>query len=79
MQTTTMEIDEAQRHFADLLKLVTAGTEVLLTDQQQPVIRLSPILKNGIHKRVAGLHLGAVWIADDFDQPLPDAFWLGEA
>ena len=29
--------------------------------------------------RVAGLHEGNVlYIADDFDAPLPDGFWLGD-
>lgn len=26
-------------------------------------------------KRVAGLHAGTTWIADNFDDPLPDLFW----
>lgn len=26
-----------------------------------------------------GLHLGAISTSDDFDEPLPDEFWLGEA
>ena len=30
-------------------------------------------------KRIAGLGQGTMMIADDFDEPLPDAFWLGEA
>ena len=30
------------------------------------------------HKRIAGLGQGTITIADDFDDPLPDAFWLGE-
>ncbi|MBV9849913.1 MAG: hypothetical protein JO250_09595 [Armatimonadetes bacterium] len=31
------------------------------------------------HKeRIPALHRGQVWIADDFDDPLPDSFWLGE-
>jgi len=29
-------------------------------------------------KRIAGLGKGTIVIADDFDEPLPDAFWLGE-
>ena len=33
---------------------------------------------NQPHKRVAGLGKGTIAIADDFDEPLPDAFWLGE-
>ena len=30
--------------------------------------------------RILGLHvhLGAAWISDDFDDELPDSFWLGE-
>ncbi len=31
-----------------------------------------------IKKRTAGLELGTIAIADDFDEPLPDSFWLGE-
>lgn len=27
--------------------------------------------------RVPGLHAGRYWIADDFDAPLPESFWLG--
>ncbi len=27
--------------------------------------------------RIAGLHAGWYWIADDFDAPLPESFWLG--
>jgi hypothetical protein len=30
-------------------------------------------------KRIAGLGQGTIAIADDFDEPLPDTFWLGEA
>ena len=30
-------------------------------------------------KRIAGLGKGTIVIADDFDDPLPEAFWLGEA
>ena len=29
-------------------------------------------------KRIAGLHEGMTWVADDFDAPLPDEFWLGK-
>ena len=28
--------------------------------------------------RILGLHPGAMWTSDDFDDPLPDEFWLGE-
>lgn len=29
-------------------------------------------------KRVAGLNRGAIWTSEDFDEPLPDEFWLGQ-
>jgi hypothetical protein len=29
-------------------------------------------------QRIAGLGKGTIVIADDFDEPLPEAFWLGE-
>ena len=32
-----------------------------------------------VKKRVAGLGKGTVQMAPDFDDPLPDSFWLGEA
>ena len=30
--------------------------------------------------RIIGLHehLGHAWMSDDFDDPLPDEFWLGD-
>jgi len=36
--------------------------------------------KSAPAKRVLGLHahLGLAWTSDDFDDPLPDEFWLGE-
>jgi hypothetical protein len=30
-------------------------------------------------QRVLGLHQGMGWMSEDFNEPLPDAFWLGEA
>jgi hypothetical protein len=29
-------------------------------------------------ERIPGLHAGTTWVSDDFDDPLPDEFWLGE-
>lgn len=31
-----------------------------------------------IYPRIPGLHAGMVFISDDFNDPLPDEFWLGE-
>ena len=31
----------------------------------------------GATPRAAGLHLGAIWTSEDFDEPLPEEFWTG--
>ena len=31
-----------------------------------------------IPQRIAGLHEGEIWMSDDFNDPLPDEFWLGD-
>ena len=28
--------------------------------------------------RIADLHKGQIWMSEDFNDPLPDEFWLGE-
>ncbi len=35
-------------------------------------------MKKDFNQRTPGLELGTIQIADDFDDPLPDGFWLGE-
>jgi Protein of unknown function (DUF2281) len=30
-------------------------------------------------QRVFGQYAGKIWMSDDFDDPLPDSFWLGES
>lgn len=73
--TTTVDISTAQ--LPELLALTKAGNEVILTEGDVLMARLTapvPVVK----KRVLGLHPGAFVVSDDFDDPLPDEFWLGE-
>ncbi len=44
-----------------------------LAQQQEATVNPTP------SQRVLGLHQGMGWMSDDFDSPLPDEFWLGEA
>lgn len=72
-----VDIHEAKDHLLELLALVEAGTEVILTDADTPRARLVPL---AIPKaRTAGLHLGSMEMHADFDEPLPDEFWFGDA
>ena len=76
MQTKTVDVHEAQTHLIDLLSLVTAGTEIILTEDNTPLARIVPVA-GATTPRVAGLHPGAIWTSEDFDEPLPEEFWTG--
>jgi len=76
MLPTTIDIHEAEERFSELISLVAAGNEVILADQEKPVVRLVPV-GDGRKQRVPGLHAGMIWTSEDFDEPLPDEFWIG--
>ena len=76
MQTKTVDIHEAQIHLVELLSLVSAGTEIILTAGNTPLARIVP-MAGTLTPRVAGLHPGAIRTSEDFDEPLPEAFWTG--
>ncbi len=75
---TTIDIQDAQKRWRELLSLVISGQEVTVTQAQKPVMRLVPV-RTGVKQRVAGLHSGMGWMSDDFDAPLPEEFWAGAA
>ncbi len=70
--TTNIDIRELPARWGEALALVSAGGEVLLLDGSIPRARLVPV-----GSRIAGLHPGAIQMAEDFDAPLPDDFWAG--
>ncbi len=75
--TQTVSVDEAKKQLPELLEQALAGNEVIITDHGQPSARLVPIAP-AQKKRVAGLHRGKIRTSEDFDEPLPDEFWLGQ-
>lgn len=54
-------------------QLSEAEQRVLLQKLQAAIGKDTPEREKG--DRQEGLHAGMGWIADDFDEPLPDAFW----
>ncbi|HZF13837.1 MAG TPA: toxin-antitoxin (TA) system antitoxin [Thermoanaerobaculia bacterium] len=76
MQTKTVDIHEAETHLAALLALVAAGMEIILTEGSTPLARIVP-MADALTPRVAGLHPGAIWTSEDFDEPLSEDFWTG--
>lgn len=76
--TQTVTVDEAQNKLQDLVAQALAGDEVIITESDKPVARLVPVVSPSNKKRVAGLNRGTIQTSDDFDEPLPDEFWLGK-
>ena len=72
MTTKTVDVRNAKPDVKELLTLVGKGTEIVFTEDDHPIARLVPL-----RQRLAGLHLGAIRVSPDFDEPLSDEFWTG--
>ena len=77
MIAKTVDVSRVQTHFTELMSSVLEGTEVIFMQGNTPLARLLPIALSP-KSRIAGLHSGAIWTSDDFDEPLPEKFWMGE-
>ena len=65
---TQLDITQAKSNLSKLLDLAINGEEIVITQDDKPVAKISPIkrpLKRGSAK-------GKVWISDDFDEPLEE-------
>ena len=56
MQTKTVDVHEAQTHLVELLSLVSAGTEIILTAGNTPLARIVPMV-GALHPCRAGVGL----------------------
>ena len=71
----TASVYEAKTQLSSLLKRVQRGEHVVIESRGKPVAKIVPIGKT---KRTgAGMDEGIVFIADDFDAPLPDEILKG--
>jgi len=66
-----VNIHEAKTHLSRLLQRVAEGEEVTIARAGVPVAKLVPVeVKKNV--RPLGFARGQIWVADDFDAPLPD-------
>lgn len=76
-----VNIHQAKTHLSRLLQRVAAGEEVTIARSGVPVARLVAVESRN-QERPLGFARGQVWVADDFDAPLPDdllrAFYGGK-
>jgi antitoxin (DNA-binding transcriptional repressor) of toxin-antitoxin stability system len=75
---TTIELTEAQSRLAELVTLARQGEVVVLLDDGKPVARIVAQDVEALSSRIAGLHPGNFQARDDFDEPLPENFWIGD-
>jgi prevent-host-death family protein len=71
-----VNIHDAKTNFSKLLQRVAAGEEITIAKAGVPVARLVPIGPSKT-KRKLGIDRGRIWMADDFDGPLPDDILAG--
>ena len=66
-----INIHEAKTHLSRLLQKVAEGEDVVISRAGVPVARLVAVgPKDG--KRPLGIDRGRIWMADDFDAPMPE-------
>ena len=64
-----IELNEAKKHLTDLIETALGGEEVVITQDDQPVLKLVRILAVKT-RRKAGSARGLITMSDDFDAPL---------
>ncbi|CAN2039236.1 Toxin-antitoxin (TA) system antitoxin [Candidatus Magnetomoraceae bacterium gMMP-15] len=77
MATKIIATDDMQAQMSELLMLISKGDDIIIKKDNKPFAKLTAI--SGFeNKRIPGLNRGEIWTSEDFDEPLPDEFWLGE-
>jgi prevent-host-death family protein len=80
MHVMEINVHEAKTNFSKLLQRVALGEEVIIAKAGVPVAKLIPV-RAAQGKRPLGFLKGEIWMAEDFDAPLPSdilAGFLGE-
>jgi prevent-host-death family protein len=66
-----VNLHAAKTHLSRLIEQAAAGEEIVIAKAGKPVARLVPFEPRH-EPRQPGLMKGQIWIADDFDEPLPE-------
>ena len=65
---TRQDITQAKSNLSELLDLAINGEEIVITQNDKPVAKISPIKRP--FKR--GSAKGKVWMSEDLDEPIED-------
>jgi prevent-host-death family protein len=69
MAGATVNLYEAKTSLSKLVERAAAGEEIIIAKAGKPKARLVPLADRALRK--PGGWEGKVWVADDFDEPLP--------
>jgi len=72
----TINLYEAKTHLSELVERAAAGEEIVIAKAGHPKAKLIPV-EGKRRPRKPGCWKGRVWVADDFDAPLPEALMVG--
>lgn len=72
-----VNVHEAKTNFSKLLQRVILGDEIIIAKAGVPVAKLVRYVSKKGGKRPLGFYRGQIWMADDFDAPLPDDILAG--
>jgi prevent-host-death family protein len=67
----TYNLYDAKTRLSELVDRAAAGEEIVIAKNGRPLARLGPVPAEKPNRSPGGWE-GMVWIADDFDAPLPD-------
>ncbi len=66
-----VDIQEAKMQLPDLVEAAMSGIEVVITQDNRPVVKLVPLARSKPHPRF-GSAAGLITMSEDFDAPLED-------
>ena len=72
---STVNIVEASAQLSELVELAEQGQDTIIAQAGKPVARLTKLELAKKSIRYGALK-GKIWIADDFDVPLPEDFFI---
>jgi antitoxin (DNA-binding transcriptional repressor) of toxin-antitoxin stability system len=66
-----VDLNQAKTEVAALIQTALSGEEVIITQNNEPVLKLVRISATK-PRRQSGSAKGLIWMSDDFDEPLND-------
>ncbi len=78
MPLTTVALDDAAGRLPELVTRAAEGEQIVIAQDEHPLAKLVPFAQV-VGERSFGQARGRIHVSEDFDEPLPDDFWLGRS